>query len=455
MRICDLILRPKGEENNAVASERRWWQPAVCAFCCGPAVLLMGNKWYNSFAMYVGTRAAQGLYNWAKLRSCWHFWGSSWAHGDSLLFAFGAAQIMCVFPEANSALHSSSSIYFRTMSHLVFEPAQPSKRQANVTSPQPPHRYAYVMRPETLNPGYHRFIVNLGPFPNVILDEVRKNCRGQPINADAVAKYIESTGGPEALAACGDFLSTPFPDYIPVRMNKPGSMANTAIFGALGAFLGCAKGIFPVYFGLTLVPTVVLKFNKFMRRPFSTLGRSTISALRSTSFLAGLCGSYLGIVMVQRSILRLFGWRDHKFIYWAAGFMSGWFILLEEKHRRSELALFGFPRAIDSLFRITMEHTFTGCLSVETLHRCQVLMFCASAAAVMCLYENESTRTCLSPLVVNIVNRFLGKHRGLSGEKAHAKGTGDDLSKRIADGTECGDDVNSEVDLITANTLNA
>ena len=96
MRICDMVLRPKGEENAAVASQQQWWEPALCAFCCSPAVLLMENKWYNSFAMYAGTRAAQGLYNWAKLRSCWHFWGSSWAHGDSLLFAYSTAQIMCV-----------------------------------------------------------------------------------------------------------------------------------------------------------------------------------------------------------------------------------------------------------------------------------------------------------------------------------------------------------------------
>ena len=312
---------------------------------------------------------------------------------------------------------------------------------------QPSPRYAYVMRPETLNPGYHRFIVNLGPFPNVVLDEVRNNCRGKPINTDAFSKYIERRGGPEALAACGEFLATPFPDYVPLLLDKPGSKANSPIFASLGAFLGCAKRIFPVYFGLTIVPTIVLKFNKFMRKPFSTLAHSTISALRSTSFLSGLCGSYLGIILVQRFFLRQFGARDYKFIYWAAGFMSGWSILQEEKHRRSELALFAFPRAIDSLFRITMEYTFTECLSTQALHRCQVFMFCVSASVIVCLYETESTRTCLSPLVVTILNRFLGKRNGFTGEK-HAK------KSPVKDHD---DDVqsNSEVDLITANTLNA
>ena len=108
MRICDLILRPKQDENPGKKTQRHWWESALCAFCCGPAVILMGKPWYNSFAMYVGTRAAQGLYNWAKARRHWHFWGSSWAHGDSLLFAAGTAQIMSVPYQCN--IHNASAL---------------------------------------------------------------------------------------------------------------------------------------------------------------------------------------------------------------------------------------------------------------------------------------------------------------------------------------------------------
>ena len=99
-RLCDIIFQRTRETKSSKMTKQHWWEPALCAFCCAPAVLFMRNEWYNSFAMYTGTRAAQGLYNWAKLRSRWHFWGSSWAHGDSLLFAYGTAQIMYAFSRA-------------------------------------------------------------------------------------------------------------------------------------------------------------------------------------------------------------------------------------------------------------------------------------------------------------------------------------------------------------------
>ena len=46
--------------------------------------------------------------------------------------------------------------------------------------------YAYVMRPETLPHSYWKFIVKSGPVSETVLEAVRRNNRGLPVDVDAV-----------------------------------------------------------------------------------------------------------------------------------------------------------------------------------------------------------------------------------------------------------------------------
>jgi hypothetical protein len=95
--------------------------------------LCVGVERRRTVALYVFARAVQSSYFASKARGWFHFWGSSWEHGDSLLFILSTAQIM----------------------------------------------YAYVMSPNTLPYGYWKFIVNTGPIPMFILEQVKKNNRGE------------------------------------------------------------------------------------------------------------------------------------------------------------------------------------------------------------------------------------------------------------------------------------
>jgi len=47
---------------------------------------------------------------------------------------------------------------------------------------------------------------------------------------------------------------------------------------------------------------------------------------------------------------------DHKLVYWVVGFLASWSILVEKKSRRSELALYAFPRGVDSIYEILYDH---------------------------------------------------------------------------------------------------
>ena len=97
-------------------------------------------------------RVAQCSYNACKARGWWHLWGSNWKHGDALLFILSSAQIM----------------------------------------------YAYVMRPETLPPSYHRFIVKSGPIPDVALQATMLQNRGAALDVPRIISYVKGAAGAHA-----------------------------------------------------------------------------------------------------------------------------------------------------------------------------------------------------------------------------------------------------------------
>jgi len=98
--------------------------------------------------------------------------------------------------------------------------------------------------------------------------------------------------------------------------------------------------------------------------------------------------------------LQHFNLRDHKLWYYFAGVISSLSILIERKSRRSELALYAFPRAMDSLYMILYDHQLA-----FRVPQGEMLLFCSAMASVMYCYENESE--CLSPLVAKLLDRFL------------------------------------------------
>lgn len=74
--------------------------------------------------------------------------------------------------------------------------------------------YAYVMRPETLPKSYWRFIVKSGPVSALVLEAVRRQNRGLPVDFEAVNRFS---------AECGNepLLSGPFPLQIPITAFNP------------------------------------------------------------------------------------------------------------------------------------------------------------------------------------------------------------------------------------------
>ncbi|KAG1698487.1 hypothetical protein DVH05_015028 [Phytophthora capsici] len=310
---------------------------AIAALALG----FVDAKRRRSLALYALTRALQCGYNTAKRQERWHFWGSDWQYGDVLLFALSSAQVM----------------------------------------------YAYVMRPTTLPPEYFRFIQRTGPVELETLELVQQVNRGAPVSVATLQKLINRKPGIPR-----DF---PLPeDIVPCRLVH--ANADSCAVGALLCFKRAFQKTFPLYLSLFIVPGVVIHFKRFLRAPFRTLARSTLNATRSNCFLASFVTLYLSLVCAHRRIVS----KDHRFIYYLAGLGASTTILLEPKSRRSELALYVLPRALDSLAMILHDRGVCSGFKYG-----EVALFSASMSVMMYCYEHE--KEAMSPFLYSTMKRFL------------------------------------------------
>lgn len=62
------------------------------ALAAGLALLFQNKERRRTLALYMLARLLQCRYNSLKAAGRWHFWGSDWQHGDTLLFAVSSAQ---------------------------------------------------------------------------------------------------------------------------------------------------------------------------------------------------------------------------------------------------------------------------------------------------------------------------------------------------------------------------
>ena len=335
--------------------DRAWWASLSSGTIAGAlSILWMDPSWHRTLSLYMATRWLQCAYNHSKARGYFHFWGSSWAHGDSLLFALSSAQIM----------------------------------------------YSYVMRPNALPPSYYAFIRKQGPLDEVVLQAVRDNCRDKAVDVKALFAHVQAKGGAEAVKAMAPYFPdmTAFPRVVPERALHPSTTSGTVSAGL--AFWGVARQIFGVYLSLALVPAVVLRFQHFLKRPGTMSMHAVQSALQSTVFLATFCGSYQGFVCAQRHLLDAFGLKDHKAWYYVAGLLSSLSILIERKSRRSELALYAFPRAADAAWSMLYDRKL-----MIRVTQGEIILFAMSMGGLMAFYETD--RSTMSPLVVNVFERFV------------------------------------------------
>ncbi|OBZ87329.1 hypothetical protein A0J61_04629 [Choanephora cucurbitarum] len=324
----------------------------VSGAIAGLSILFEKKERRVDIAQQLLVRSLQAIYNAGKARDIFYF-----KNGDALLFAVTCAQVL----------------------------------------------YAYTMHPETLPPDFYSFMVKAARCPKGALLLNEKNVRGVPITPtealDMISKLRPTTHAVEVVSKIP--LDMP---AIPCEMLHP--WMDGCQMTALERFAKVFKNFLPVYGTLHFVPMLLLRTQHFKKDPVSMLSKTTLATLKSGAFLASFVTLYQYQICMHRQLLKtgLIGRWNSKYIYGWAGFVCAYLsIFLEDKKRRSELALYVLPKALQSFYRIAYSHQW-----IFKVKHFEVMMTSFAMGVIMSFYQEEAD--VLSPFVRKIMYQFFQKN---------------------------------------------
>ncbi|KAJ1547883.1 hypothetical protein HK405_004716 [Cladochytrium tenue] len=189
----------------------------------------------------------------------------------------------------------------------------------------------------------------------------------------------------------------------PTRNPSPAESATAALqppaelsppSAGLWAFFSALLKVFPIFSALNLAPLIALKPRMLVRNPAPYLARAVVSSARSASMIAVLVGSFkilLGLLertndATGRSLARSSLWT------WAAGAASGTAIFIESRKRRTELAVYLFPRGLTTLHAsLARNRVASHALSAAPPPPlfAEVLIFSVGAGLIFALHQSE------------------------------------------------------------------
>ena len=270
------------------------------------AVFFLKPKYRRAFSLFLVAKLAQAGYASAGKVHPWLKEGpGQWKHTTFSLFALSSAQIM----------------------------------------------YAYVMRPDTLDPGFWNFIVQAGPIDKATLATVRESVQRGASGAVVGCDHTHKSTG--AIWCSSHVVSS-----------------------SLSTFRKC----FPFYFSIHYVPYVVLNLTKAISKPVHTLYRATKATVRSSAMLSTYVGLYMSTVCLHRKS----GAPDHRALYYLAGIVASGALFVETESRRADLMLWVVPRAVDSLVLVMLHKRM-----LPRVPNFEAYLFALAMSGVMNFYESE------------------------------------------------------------------
>ncbi|EIE89776.1 hypothetical protein RO3G_14487 [Rhizopus delemar RA 99-880] len=216
--------------------------------------------------------------------------------------------------------------------------------------------YAYTMRPDTLPPDFYSFMVKTARCPKESLLLNHENVRGFPVTPQhAIESIRHLRPTPHALKTLSQLpLDAP---AIPCEALHP--WLDDCHLTAVERFIKVFKSFLPIYGTLHFVPMFLLRTQHLRKDPLTMLSKTTKATLRSGAFLATFVTLYQYQICMHRQLLKtgLLGRLNSKYLYGLAGFFCSYpAIFIEDKKRRSELALYVLPKAVQSFYSIAYSH---------------------------------------------------------------------------------------------------
>ncbi|KAG8219105.1 hypothetical protein J3R82DRAFT_4871 [Butyriboletus roseoflavus] len=311
-----LSLSAQAHQQWVQKQTRRWHAVVAGAIAGGVAIMFEKRSRRLIIAQQLFVRGLQGSYNAFASRR-----GFRIPHGDVLLFSLCCVQIV----------------------------------------------YALFSRPETLPRSYTTWLSKASGAPIIAIDMVRDINRTGTFDVSGIDQILAREDLAPAnrtaiLARKALATATPpnfGPPYPPCGVVHPWVESCMAV--PLPRLWTVFQWGFPIYGALHLIPLMLFKRSAFLSSPLRMLWRAVWGTIRSSAFLATFVAAYQSwfcfkhnmhaLLSSQRKVdipQIIFAFFGSKYSYALGGLLGGLSLLIEEKRRRGELAMYVLPKGLES-----------------------------------------------------------------------------------------------------------
>jgi len=300
----------------------------VAGSVAGLSLLLDEKSRRTSIALYISTRALEFVYVYLMRRGML----PNIPHGDALVMAISSSQILYALLREQDTL--SKSYYSFLLTHGGFS------------------KYGDLAKPYLLslsNTTYDR-PTDLTPLKHLLTD--------YPL------PFEELNNSPNIIKTHA--LSHPHTD--------------SCTMGSVHFLMEAMPRSLKLYVPLNVLMGLLFRYKLLLKRPDQFLLKTALSSLRSSIFLSLYCANGYFTPCHFRNLLK----KDYNFVYYLNGFISGLAVLIEQKPRRLELAMYCLPRALESFWNSLIKWGY-----VKNIKNGEVIYYSIAMGALMSIYQNE------------------------------------------------------------------
>ncbi|KAJ1309232.1 hypothetical protein OPQ81_004899 [Rhizoctonia solani] len=340
------------------------WHALVAGALAGLAVAFETPDRRLTIAQQIFVRGLQGSYNYWSKR-----FGIRIPLGDVMVFSLCCGQIMYAFLLSPTTIPRSYRVWIQRASKV---PA------------------ACVRMNHDLS--------RTGKFNLEDIKELIDWKRTTPANRDRLMARLEA-------ATQGKFG----PHFAPCAAVHPWFDSCRSV--PLDRFITVSSWMVPIYGALHFIPMLLFKQGEFMKQPWKMLKRSAYGTARSSAFLGVFVVIYQTYFCFKHNLYlaaRLkYLPQNLRFIFisraswWLGGFLSGLSLLVEDKRRRGELAMYVLPRGLESAWGVMRRRGW-----VPIVPGGENLLCAVGMALVMATYQTSPQQ--LSGMVRRIMYQFIG-----------------------------------------------
>ena len=184
-------------------------------------------------------------------------------------------------------------------------------------------------------------------------------------------------------------------EWIPCSVVHMHSCEKNTLLKFLQVFNMASKFYIPIH----LVPVLVFKRDKLVKKPVEVIKNLIVNIIRSCLFLS----TYVAAFWYLNCFFKNYRRKTDKVNIILSSFICSFACMFELPSRRTELALYMFPRFLESIFLLLEKRGY-----IQSVANGEVLVFAVAMAIIMYCYQNEESN--IKSNYLNLFKKYWGSN---------------------------------------------